>query len=77
MSTIIEVLERVGADSSLRHSSRQELSEVLSSEGVEPVLSSAVLSGDLMMLQTTLHVEQPVCCLIYTPEDTDSKDEDI
>lgn len=76
MSSIIGFLERMGRDSQLRHAGEAELAQALQDAGIEPMLSSTVVCGDLATLEATLHVDRTLCCLIYAPLDDDKEEKE-
>jgi hypothetical protein len=67
VSDVIDILEALGADADLVRSPAR-LDDMLQREGVEPVLRSALLQGDLDTLQTLLRAPDNVCCLINPAE---------
>lgn len=73
MSSIIGFLERMGRDSQLRHATREDLAQALDEAGVEEAMSNTILCGDLALLQTTLHVDRTLCCLVYSPKDDEKE----
>ena len=67
MFDVIGALERLGADADLAGASSARLGAMLQAEGADPVLCSALLEGDLRMLETLLRVPQNLCPFIHTP----------
>lgn len=54
MSKTIELLERIGQDASLRHASREDLSQALGELNASESLKAAVASGDKSSLTQEL-----------------------
>jgi len=66
MSDVIEFLERVGQDASLRHASRATLAEALQAARIDPRLSEALIRGDQAEVQAVLGSSN-VCCMVFAP----------
>lgn len=54
MSDVIDFLERMGQDASLRHGSVDEMELALANAQLEPELQSAILADDLSQLHALL-----------------------
>lgn len=54
MTDTIELLEAIGRDASLRHASAEELTKVLEQAQASEALTTAVASGDSMLLSREL-----------------------
>jgi hypothetical protein len=67
MSDIIDFLERMGGDASLRSAMGAELDEALSKAQIDPFVRKAVLAKDQRRLEFILATSSNVCCLIHAP----------
>jgi|SRR5580692_4460286 hypothetical protein len=67
MSDVIDFIERLGQDSTLRYASRQVVDRVLSDAQVTPEMRIALASGDQRLLETLLGAPTNVCCMINAP----------
>ncbi|MDW2982368.1 MAG: hypothetical protein WBG81_04645 [Rhodanobacter sp.] len=63
MSNIIDFLETIGQNASLRYASAKEVQHVLADMQVDPEIREAVLAKDQQRL-TALVGAQNVCCLL-------------
>lgn len=77
MSSVIEFLERLGADAQLRRASRDEVALALADACVEATASEAILSGQCEALYALLK-RAPMVCVQTVPhkEDEDEEDDD-
>ena len=66
MSDVIDFLEKLGQDSTLRHASRAELDGALTEAGLNPQVREALLSRDARPLELLLGGGN-VCCLTHVP----------
>ena len=66
MSDVIEFLERVGQDGSLRHASRATLAEALQNARIDPRLSAALIRGDKAEVEAVLG-SRNVCLMVWAP----------
>jgi hypothetical protein len=73
MADIIDLLERMGQDSRLRHASRAMLERAMSETQMSPRVRSALVSGDRTEIEVVLGVDNNVCCMVFVP--TPSGDE--
>ncbi len=66
MPDVIEFLERLGRDASLRHASPVVLEQALRDAQIDPRLRDALMRGDQAEVEAILGVNN-VCCMIYVP----------
>jgi hypothetical protein len=64
MSDVIDFLERLGQDSTLRHATGEQLQGALSD--VEPQLRAALMAGDRKVIEALVGTNN-VCCMIFAP----------
>jgi len=72
----IDALELLGADADLAGASSARLDAMLQAEGAEPRLRSALLEGNVGMLETLLRVPQNLCPFIHTPGEEELPEEE-
>jgi hypothetical protein len=75
MSDVIDFIERLGQDSTLRDASHQMLDRVLSEAQVSPEMRIALARGDQRLLESLLGATTNVCCLVNAP--LGEEDEDV
>jgi CO dehydrogenase/acetyl-CoA synthase beta subunit len=77
MSTVIEFLEKLGADAHLRQATRDEVALALADARVDASASEVILAGDIEALYALLE-QAPMCCVQTVPhkEDEDEEEED-
>ena len=73
MSDVIDFLEKLGQDSTLRHASRAELDGALTQARLNPQVRAALASGDARALELLLSAGN-VCCLIHVPLEESEKE---
>ena len=66
MPDIIELLERLGRDASLRQAPAAVLERALHDAQLDPQLREALLRGDQAGIEAILGVNN-VCCMAYVP----------
>lgn len=66
MPDIIEFLERLGRDASLRHAPGAVLEQALRDAQIDPQLHAALMRGDQAEVEAVLGVNN-VCCMIFAP----------
>jgi hypothetical protein len=76
MSNVIDFLEQLGRDASLRYRARDEIEQLLTDAGIDPALRDAFVSGDSSTLERLLGAKTDMCCLIHAPGDDDEGGED-
>ena len=67
MSNVIDILERIGGDSRLRHV-HGAIQSALACAGIEP---GAILGADQAGLETLLEARTNICCMVHAPENDD------
>lgn len=72
----ITLLETIGADANLMSASAAQLAGLPECAGIDPVLRSALLQGDLARLRELLRAPDVVCCLIDPGKEDEEEDED-
>jgi hypothetical protein len=65
MSNVIEFLEKMGQDSSLRHADRDQILTAMLSEKIDTTLHASILNADREQLENVLNVEPNVCAIIF------------
>ncbi len=75
MFDVIDFLDRVGRDATLRNASRDELAVALATAQATPVLSSAILGKDRQALGALLG-QDPFCCYINPGKEDEDETED-
>jgi len=77
MPDIIEFLDRLGRDASLRRAPAEVLEQALREAQIDPQLRAALMRGDQAEVEAVLDVNN-VCCMIYVPtpeaEETESEE---
>ena len=78
MADVIEFLERLGQDASLRHAPAAVLEQALRDAQIDPQLREALMRGDQAEVEAVLGVNN-VCCMVYLPvppgaEETESEE---
>jgi len=63
MSNVIDFLEMIGQDASLRHASRGDMAAAMDSMQIAPELQAAILSKDPQQLEAALGASN-VCCML-------------
>jgi hypothetical protein len=71
MSNVIDLLERLGQDSDLRHADGNQLAQLMSSANVSPELRAAIAEGDQSKIEKLLGAKANVCAIIF-PVDTEA-----
>jgi len=66
MADVIEFLERLGQDASLRHAPAAVLEQALRDAQIDPQLREALMRGDQAEVEAVLGVNN-VCCMVYLP----------
>ena len=74
MSDIIDIIERLGRDSELRHAPRVVLDRALAGEPMSAELRSALASGDREELERLLATDRDVCCMVFAPAEEAEED---
>jgi hypothetical protein len=67
MSDVIDFLEKLGQDSTLRHASRSQLAAALSSAGFSSQLQAALMGADQGAVAGILGADTNVCCMVNAP----------
>jgi hypothetical protein len=76
MSSVIDLLERFGRDSRLRHATSSELERELGRANLAPAVCGAILGNDRMQLESLLGAQPNVCCMIEPVEVDEGGKED-
>ncbi len=76
VSAIIEFLERMGRDASLRGAAATEIRNALIQAGLPPDLWSVISSPEPGALESLLGARANVCCLIFNPDKEDEEEEE-
>ncbi|QNJ99797.1 hypothetical protein [Dyella telluris] len=75
MSSVIEFLERLGADAHLRQATKEEVALALADACVEATASEAILSGQSEALYALLK-RAPMVCVQTVPHKEDEEEEE-
>lgn len=75
MSNVIDFLEVLGQDASLRHASSAELEQALTGVGIDQELRLAILAGNQRQLEALLGAATNVCCGLHPAEEEDDDEE--
>lgn len=70
MSDVIDFLEKLGQDSTLRHATGAQLQSELSD--VDPLLRAALIAGDRNAIEALLGADNNVCCMINVPQEEEA-----
>ncbi|HEY6926723.1 MAG TPA: hypothetical protein VI653_24775 [Steroidobacteraceae bacterium] len=73
MPDVIEFLERLGGDASLRHAPMRVLEQALCDARIEPQLRAALMCGNQAEVEAVLGANN-VCCMVFAPS-PDSEEE--
>jgi hypothetical protein len=76
MSDVIELLERMGRDASLRGASATEIQDALIQAGLPPDLWTVISNLEPGALETLVGTRANVCCLVYSPDKEDEEEEE-
>lgn len=76
MTNVIDFLESLGQDATLRHATSEAVEEALAIAQIDPALRAAILDKDQHRLQELLGVQTNVCCLVHAPEDDEEEAEE-
>lgn len=69
MSNVIEFLERLGADATLRYAPPSEVERAAERAHVDRQASAAIVAGDSGRLSELLGARAGLCCIVAVPED--------
>ena len=72
MSNVIDFLNRIGSDSSLRHAESAQLARELAQAQIAPELQAAILAGDQQRLEAVLGARTNVICGLSPAEQDDA-----
>ncbi|MCO7226885.1 hypothetical protein [Pleionea sp. CnH1-48] len=76
MSQVIKFLEKLGQDATLRHASKEQLSEEINQLDVNDELRDALQNNDAEALKKLLGSRPDVICFIAPAEDEPEKEGD-
>lgn len=76
MSNVIDLLERLGSDPSLRHASDATLEQALLDAQLDPSIREALMARDQRKLEMLLGATANVCCMIATPAQEEDDEEE-
>lgn len=72
MTTVIQVLEKMGQDSSLQE--KEAIVELLEQSALSNDLQSTIIEQDTEKLERQLNVRKDIVCMIDTPDDDEPSD---
>lgn len=75
MSSVIEFLERLGADALLRHASQEEVADALAESQVESAMGAAIIAQSTAELYALLDV-RPMFQVMNNPGREEEEEED-
>lgn len=73
---IIDFLEKMGQDAELRNATDAELEAALKQAGIDGSARAAILWKDQRLLESLLHADTNVCCMIARPMREDEEEEE-
>ena len=73
MLDVVDALEVLGSDADLAGAASATVEAMLRREGVDPVLRSALLTGDSRALHALARAPGNVCCLINPAEEDEEQ----
>jgi hypothetical protein len=76
MSNVIDFLERLGQDATLRRASNAELEQALIGAQIDPAIREAILLRDQRRLESLLGANPNVCCMIIAPAREEDDEEE-
>ena len=76
VSAIIEFLERMGRDASLRGAAATEIQDALIQAGLPSDLWTVISNPEPGELESLVGARANVCCLIYSPDKEDEEEEE-
>jgi hypothetical protein len=76
VSAIIEFLERMGRDASLRGASATEIQDALIQAGLPPDLWTVISNPQPGALESLVGARSNVCCLVFNPDKEDEEEEE-
>jgi hypothetical protein len=76
VSNVIDFLQRLGQDATLRHATRTELELALAEAGIDPALREALLGSDQRKLEALLGADTNVCAMIHPDKKEDDEDDE-
>ena len=71
MSKIIEFLEQLGQDATLRYATDAELEAALLQAGLSASDRTAILGKDQRLLEALLDAKANICCMVANPKEPD------
>ena len=77
MADVIDFLQWMGEDASLRHASEAVLDQAMRQVQIDAHARAALISGDRARIEATVGGGSNVCCLIYKPEDEEQETKEL
>jgi hypothetical protein len=74
MPNVIELLEKMGQDSQLRHATHSQLTRTFDEAGIAPNVREAALSGDRARLEQLVGATHTVCCIVFRSDEDEEED---
>jgi len=68
MSNVIEFLEKMGQDASLRHATSAQMKAAMIDANIGSTFQSALLGGDRQQIETLLGAKANVCAIVFPVE---------
>jgi hypothetical protein len=77
VSKLIEFLEKMGQDATLRHATPAQLADALARSGLEVSACAAILMKDQRLLEALLDANANICCMVARPMKEDDEEEEV
>lgn len=74
MSDVIDFLERLGRDSSLRYATGARLDRAMTEARISPELWAALANYDQRLTERLLNTQSNVCCMVLAPESEEDEE---
>lgn len=76
MSSVIEFLERLGADAHLRHASQEDVAQALAESQVDSAIGAAIIARSTSDLYALLDQQQPMFHVLENPGREEEEEEE-
>lgn len=76
MSSVIEFLERLGADAQLRHASQEDIAQALEESQIDSAVGAAIVAKSTSDLYALLDQQQPMFHVLENPGREEEEEEE-
>jgi hypothetical protein len=76
LSNIIDLLEKIGQEATLRDATDAELAAALEEAGIDPAAKETLLTRDPNAIAALVGSNPNICCLVYPRPEEEEEDED-